>query len=110
MALLASSSVSVRGVASAEEVCQHPYPCGNEWPADLASRRDFTLQAVTSVSIPSRGADGVETLLDGWLAMPKLPARVKAPTVTLQPLLGPALWSDSSRITFPITKGNFGLT
>lgn len=53
---------------------QHPFPEGNEWPADLVGPFEFDLEELW---IPS--FDG--TTLHAWLYLPNLPNGTKAPTV-----------------------------
>ncbi|MGH2829413.1 MAG: CocE/NonD family hydrolase [Actinomycetota bacterium] len=69
--------------AEAAAACVHPYPCGDEWPPGLEG--PFALDSVTHVTVPAH--DGVA--LDGYIARPKLPAGVGAPTIlTSSPYAG----------------------
>lgn len=56
---------------------REPYPCGNEWPKELADRDDFELDRVEDVEVTAE--DG--TVLHGWVAFPDVPDGVKMPTV-----------------------------
>ena len=100
--LLVSALVRVAAVASDKDSntdpCRHPYPCGDEWPAELANRTDFVLKDVTSVTISSPGADRKKKTddanLDGWLAMPTLPADDKAPAAKVDPKFPTIIFSS----------------
>lgn len=54
--------------------CVHPWPCGDEWPEELAGPFDVEAQPVR---IPM--SDGVE--LAAWAHVPLLPEEVRAPVV-----------------------------
>lgn len=54
--------------------CIHPWPCGDEWPADL--KGPFELGATSRIRAPTTAG-----VLDGALFVPALPAGVRAPLV-----------------------------
>jgi predicted acyl esterase len=58
-----------------EASCKHPYPCGNEWPADLTG--PFELADVQEVTVTAE--DGTE--LSGWIASPTVPPGTRTPTI-----------------------------
>lgn len=76
--------VSVLGCALAQTAvgaCKHPYPCGGEWPAGLQG--PFELRSVEEVRVEvprdyEHPGDGTISI-QGWIALPAVPAGVKVP-------------------------------
>lgn len=61
--------------------CEHPYPCGDEWPDDLSG--PFLLKEVRYVQVPvpadhsDPGRGMIE--LEGWIGLPDVPEGVHVP-------------------------------
>jgi putative CocE/NonD family hydrolase len=90
VAALVPSSAAAQDQVRTYPACEHPYPCGDEWPDGLDG--PFAIPEVQDVTVTSH--DGA--VLAGWLWVPDLPAGVGAPTVLvsspyngLVPPLGP---------------------
>lgn len=73
LVLVVSTFVPVGSPAA----CEHPNPCGDEWPAGLTG--PFEMASLDHRPITSQ--DG--TKLDGWIARPRLPEGVRAPVALI---------------------------
>lgn len=65
----------------------HPYPMGNEWPADLPG----TFRIGEVLHLPQASFDGIN--LDGWIIRPDVPEEVRVPIVLwTAPYFGQCAW------------------
>lgn len=56
--------------------CEHPYPCGDEWPEHMFDFR-FEIKDVVHMRVPSH--DG--TVLEGWVGLPDVPEGMRVPVL-----------------------------
>src|SRR5688500_4991201 len=73
----AAGTANAKLILPAYPICEHPYPCGDEWPKGL--KGPFEADAPQRVTM--RSHDG--TPLGGYLFLPQLPKGVGAPTVLI---------------------------